>query len=261
MEPLDVNSQPASEPSEQPIRQLGIIDLMLVTTLLAVQFKLRQTSMETYGDAVPMWALMPMIFAYAITMSLSLAAFFWLPMQYSRTGKFFRHPGHWILGNYAILSTGWVISIICFTFFVKTSQDSNSSFLRALGMFSVAACCLLGAILLAVAAFKLRGRWRAVVIFLFIESNISALGSVLFAIGFLDYYWGFEIASWCNTASQVVGAIAAIGIVIAVIIDFVKKVQRDWIHWIGIVVSGAILLLFPLLQFAIQYFLIRQGNQ
>jgi len=65
----------------------------------------------------------------------------------------------------------------------------------------------------------------------------------------------FYYVLWFQEGKQVVGFVAAITTGVAVCIDLVIKSQRDWLHWIGVVVAVVDLVLVPLLRFVSIYFM------
>ena len=244
------------EQAEQRIRPFGIIDLIVVTTAMAVLFKLHGLHMSSRSsDSGPMWMLL--VFGYAMSSvwsGLALSALYWLPMQFSGTGKFFRQPGHWILGCFSIFSIGRVVFRVWFIH--GPSLDITDALLPAVGLLVWSVSYLCGAILATVAAFKVRGGWRVSMMFL-IAFSIS--GMVAYAMGAIAIFFSlssmFYYLSWFQGGQQVVGFLVAITTGVAVCIDLVKKSRRDWLHWIGVVVVVVDLALIPLLQFVSVYFM------
>ena len=242
------------EQAEQRIRPFGIIDLIVVTTAMAVLFKLHGLHMSSRSsDSGPMWMLL--VFGYAMSSGLALSALYWLPMQFSGTGKFFRQPGHWILGCFSIFSIGGVAFLVCFIIH-GPSLDITDALLPAVGLLVWSVSYLCGAILATVAAFKVRGGWRVSMMFL-IAFSISVM--VAYAMGAIAIFFSlssmFYYLSWFQGGQQVVGFLVAITTGVAVCIDLVKKSRRDWLHWIGVVVVVVDLALVPLLQFVSFYFM------
>ena len=246
--------QPKHEQAEQCIRPFGIIDLIVVTTAMAVLVKLDGLYMSSENsDSVPMWMLI--VFIYAMSSGLALSALYWLPMQFSGTGKFFRQPGHWILGCFSIFSIGGVVDLVC-SIIHGPSLDQSGALLPAVGILVLSVGSLCGAILATVAAFKVRGGWRVSMMFL-IAFSIS--GMVVYATGAIAIHFRsssmFYYVLWFQEGKQIVGFVAAITTGVAVCIDLVRKSQRDWLHWIGVVVAVVDLVLVPLLQFVSVYFM------
>ena len=242
------------EQAEQRIRPFGIIDLIVVTTAMAVLFKLHGLHMSSRSsDSGPMWMLL--VFGYAMSSGLALSALYWLPMQFSGTGKFFRQPGHWILGCFSIFSIGGVVFLVCFIIH-GPSLDITDALLPAVGLLVWSVSYLCGAILATVAAFKVRGGWRVAMMFL-IAFSIS--GMVAYAMGAIGILFSlnsmFDYVAMFQGGQQVVGFFAAITIGVAVCIGLVKKSQWDWLHWIGVVVAVVDLVLVPLLRFVSIYFM------
>ena len=58
---------------------------------------------------------------------------------------------------------------------------------------------------------------------------------------------------WSQGASRIVGVATAVAVGVAGCIDLAKKTQRDWLHWVAVVVVMTNLVLVPLLLFADTY--------
>ena len=246
--------QSKHEQAEQRIRPFGIIDLIVVTTAMAVLFKLHGLHMSSRSsDSGPMWMLL--VFGYAMSSGLALSALYWLPMQFSGTGKFFRQPGHWILGCFSIFSIGGVVNWVCFIIH-GPSIVHGDALLPAVGLLVVSISYLCEGILATVAAFKVRGGWRVSMMFLIAFSISGMVAYATIAIGILfSLNSMFDYVAMFQGGQQVVGFFAAITIGVAVCIGLVKKSQWDWLHWIGVVVAVVDLVLVPLLRFVSIYFM------
>ncbi len=244
--------QPENEQAGQRIRPFGIIDLIVVTTAMALQFKLYGLYMANSNiNSVSMW--MPLVFIYAMSPGLALSALYWLPMQFSCAGKFFRQPGYWILGCFSIVAVGGVARSICFLNFDPSLDPAINYVLYAILFLSIVAN-VCGAILLVVSAFRVQGRWRVAMIFLIAYFLVGSIRLAMLAFTYAGMFWFIEHLPWSETVEFVVGAIAAVALVVASCLDLVKRAPRDWLHWIGVVVAVVDLALVPLLEFASAYF-------
>jgi len=240
--------------AQQRIRPFGIIDLIVLTTVMAFQFKLYSSYMSIINnsDTTPMWIRMPLVFIYTMSSSLALSALYWLPIQFSCTGKFFRQPGYWILGCFSIVSIGGVARSICFLNFDPTLDSAKNYALYAILLVSIVAN-ICGAILLIVSVFKVQGRWRVAIIFLIAYLFVGIIRLVMFIFMYTNIFWFIDYSPWCETVEFLVGATTAATIVVAGGLDLMKRAPRDWLHWTGVVVAVIVLALMPLLQFASTY--------
>ena len=249
--------QPKNKQPKKRIRPFGIIDLIIVTTAMAVLFKLYSLHMaSSKGDSVSMWVMMPVIFTYAMSSGLALSALYWLPMQFSHTRKLFRQPGHWILGCFLIISIGGFANWACVIGYGRSlTIDGNVAIIPSIGFFAISISYLCGAILSGIAAFKAQIRWRVAMIFLVVYFTTNVISYAMFTLGLLGCFDSvFYFAMLCVSIDQIVGVGAGIATLVAVCIDVARKPQRDWLHWIGVVVVVLNLLLASLLQLAITYF-------
>ena len=72
--------QPKHEQAEQRLRPFGIIDLVVVTTAMAVLFKLQSISRGGAEFPIPNWVMTPWLFFTATVMAMSLSAGYWLSL-------------------------------------------------------------------------------------------------------------------------------------------------------------------------------------
>ena len=100
--PFPDSSLPVSE-ANRPNRlpPFRILDLMVLTSAMAfvfmVQDKMMASQPETFQSTA--WLIIRMV--NAIPGGIAIASIFWIANQQWVTGRFFLHPGHWILGGYA----------------------------------------------------------------------------------------------------------------------------------------------------------------
>jgi len=248
--------QPKNKQPQTRIRPFGIIDLIVITTAMALQFKLYSLNMASgKSDSVSMWVMMPVAFTYAMSSGLALSALYWLPMQLSHTRKLFRQPGHWILGGFLIVSIGGIINWACLIGYGwSISIDGTIAIIPSIGFLAISICYLSGAILSAIAASKTQVRWRVAMIFLvgyFIANVINYAIVALSLIGFDSVLYFISLS---QAVERIVGLSTGIAILIVVCIDLARKRKRDWLHWTGVVVVVLNLMVSPLLQFATTYF-------
>ena len=247
--------QPKREQVEQRIRPFGIIDLIVVTTAMAVLFKLQSITMGGTESPAPNWVMMPLLFFSTAVMALSLSAGYWFSIHYRQTGKLFRHPGHWMLGSSLIVWTGWLINEICYLT-VKQLEPSLSESIQAVTMFGVAVTYLLGTILLVISTFSPRGRWSVPKAGLAVYLLVNCLQYAMLATAMCGWNWLFEASNVIDSVGKILGLILAFCIAALIAVDFTKKVKRDWLHWIGIVEILIYLTVLPLFHF----FLLRYLN-
>ena len=247
--------QPKREQVEQRIRPFGIIDLIVVTTAMAVLFKLQSITMGGTESPAPNWVMMPLLFFSTAVMALSLSAGYWFSIHYRQTGKLFRHPGHWILGSSLVVWTGWLIQGICYVS-VKDLEPSLSDSIQAVAMFVVAVTYLLGTIPMVIGAFFPRGRWSVAKVGLAGYLCVNCLQYATVAIAMCGRYWFFGVSDVIGSIGKIIALILAFCIATLIAVDFTKKVKRDWIHWIGIVEILIYLTFLPLFHF----FLLRYLN-
>jgi len=244
--------QPKHEQAEQRLRPFGIIDLVVVTTAMAVLFKLQIISRGGTEFPIPNWVMTPWLFFTATVMAMSLSAGYWFSIHYRQTGKLFRHPGHWMLGSSLIVWTGWLINEICYLT-VEQLEPSLSESIQAVTMFVVAVAYLLGTIPLAIGAFFPRGRWSVAKVGLAGYLCVNCLQYATVAIAMCGWYRLFRVSNVIDSVGKIIGLILAFYIATLIAVDFTKKVKRDWLHWIGIVEILIYLTVLPLFHF----FLIR----
>ena len=91
-------------------------------------------------------------------------------------------------------------------------------------------------------------------IFLIAYFLVGSIRLAMFAFTYAGMFWFIEHLPWSETVEFVVGAIAAVALVVASCLDLGKRAPRDWLHWIGVVVAVVDLALVPLLEFASVYF-------
>ena len=249
-----------SEPQQDNMRRLGIIDLMLVTTAVAFVFMLHGAVKSDTDFLPPDWLLYPFLFAGAMTLGLVLPAIYWIPVLYARTGKIFSHPGHWILGAQLFVAT-WAIGFYVvyavgqsFSFddariFYPISNLIGGGFYSASMILSIIAAIMLKEIRWKVASILVAGSFAAEGFGLAFQ-GITMLDSLGFSL--YQWYWIIDIFKY------IAMAIASLGIIVAVLVDWTSDVSRDWLHRVGLISKLASLTVMPLLQFLVVRYITMQ---
>ena len=233
------------------MRRLGIIDLMLVTTVVVCNFALFQV--DAPASRTSAWIFYPLFFTRQLTLGLVLPAIYWLPLNYLQTGKMFSQPGHWILGAFFLVliwNLGFYIALVSLG---KFSLDEQTFFIAA--NFIRPAFLLGAAALSIVAAFETRVvRWKIALIFLTLYFVAQELQSVFYSImpyylSLLSYEWGVGIAY------NVCVVLATIFIIAAILLDWKSRIARDWLHRVGWVSTLTYMSVFPLLKIVLMRFI------
>ena len=250
-----------NEPQQPEMRRLGIIDLMAITTAVAVAFSLNEAARSETDISSTLWIFYPYLFVGAMTLGISLPAIYWIPVHYARTGKMFSQPGHWMLGAQFVVSAWSICYLITYILLKKPSFEIGETFF-AIAFFLYGGFQLAAMIISIIAAFKLeKVRWKIVSILLAVSFASQGLGQAVQGISWLDGFDFLYRFQWIvDVFKIVVGLIAAIGITVAVLVDWKSKVSRDWLHRVGLVVMLATLTLLPLLQFLFVRLLMSQNQ-
>lgn len=242
-------------------RPFGIIDMMIVTGTIAFVFMIYESSgFNRFEDH---WIYLAMRFSYAFTTGTFLAALIWIPRQCARTGKFFHHPGHWILGAQTIGSLGiftfWILRLF-FVEDVSSIQDQDLKWYAVI-TFATAVFHLTATAVLVAAIFSSKRRWQIVMGLLAMTSlgtailNTSYGVSILGMMDVIDPSWT-SWSAFLQAGLRVFKVAPAVAIAVAVTMDLFSKPKRDWMHWIGLATTFAALTLLPLLQFVFSRMLI-----
>ena len=249
-----------NEPQPDNMRRLSIIDLILITTAVAFVFMLHGTVESNTDFSPPDWLWYPLLFVIAMKLGLVLPAIYWIPALYARTGKFFRHPGHWILGAQFVIAIWSVGSYIAYLLgqrfiaddvpnFYAISNLTGTGFHLAAMIFSIVAAILLKEI-----------RWKISMILLAGSFAVEGFALAYQAISMNDSF-GITLHEWqwvIDIFMYIAMAIASIGIIVAVFLDWTSKVSRDWLHWLGLISKLASLTVIPLLHFILVRYMMSQ---
>ena len=143
-----------------PVRRFQIIDLMIMTAAMAFALMTSQPYQSFYGELHWLFSL-PLYFQVSV-IGIYLAGIIWLSRQRVESGRFFIHPGHWILGGGAIYTIGMVVhSFIAAHIFNDNNffDDESRAWLK-LCYFTMAGLRGLSVIVLTSACFYNSARWR-----------------------------------------------------------------------------------------------------
>lgn len=246
-----------NEPQQHTMRRMGIIDLMAITTAVAFVFMLHEAAQFNQHSAVPTWLSYTFLFMGAATLGLVLPAIYWIPVHYARTGKIFSQPGHWILGAQlvsAIWSIGFYVAAIRREKLV--SEDIPIHFYATANLFGTG-FQLVSMFILIIAAITLKEvRWKTASILLAVSVAFYGFKLAFQASNMLgwggSYFYNWQVIEGIHQTTMVT---AAIGIIVAVLVDWKNKVSRDWLHRLALISMLITLTIFPLLQFLLMFFI------
>ncbi len=265
MEELDqIQSEPPNVDSiERPKRlpPISILDLLVVTTALAFAFMIMgrlnkiaaQSPLSPYADLAfwDVWRMMS-----SVLPGITFAGIYWIVKQKQTTGKFLWQPGHWILAAYAVLqvvqfTTGLVMNYI----FGGSSFPGDSGWLTLFFLLQLLAN-LTAVVILLVAPFRCPVQWRWV---------LATAALTLFIDGLLYANNLQIIPPSAFFRVTIMYGIYAVGIpcilllIVAAIIDVMQKTQRDWLHWIGVLVLFLAFIDHPMVRYHLFDFLKAQS--
>ena len=227
-------------------RPLGIIDLMILTAAIAFMFMIFESKLAYQGEQ---WIYQVFKFASAGVNGTFLASIVWLLWQRARTGRFFHHPGHWILGA-ELIGVAGVIGFWVVIWSVYRNKEAIDHFLHGIGYFVSAGLYLFALGIFVTAVSSTERRWRIPMVLLAANCLTKALTSVFWGFLIMDRLegmWSFDFGEKLQVGSRIVAVCAAIAICTVAINDLRKKVPRDWLHWVGLIATFALLTVLPFL--------------
>jgi len=236
----------------QPNRPLRIIDLMILTAAIAFMFMLFESRFAQQSNQ---WLHQVFKFASAIINGSFLASIIWLIMQRVRSGRFFHHPGHWILGAKLIPILGGLLFWIVLLQVLKETNDDLSNL--ALHWVAISHLFTAGLHLLALGVFvtacvSSEWGWRIPMALLATDCLTNVAMGVLWGVSTLQSFggsWTYQLANNAQAGNRIVAVCAAIALGIMAIKELRKKVPRDWLHWLGLIATLALLTVLPLIEF------------
>jgi hypothetical protein len=144
-------------------------------------------------------------------------------------------PGHWLLLVHGLqTAVGWIAHLVLVTL--------RRSYLDMPGVLVLVAVCGVGAVASGVACWRLRdrGAWR---LYLLVSALLDLLvaGGWLFA--FYAPYIGTGYMPFAPALQILGGLLLGLALLGLVVVELVRGVRRDWLHWVGVALS----LIYPVL--------------
>jgi len=227
---------------------------MILTATIAFALKLFDS--PHFGFGVENWLYQTYEYASAAILGVFLASIIWICLQRVRTGRFFHHPGHWLLGADMLtaLATIGFWSALWYSQIEFTNEEQLDAYSRIYVFYCLvsAGVSVLGAGILIWAARSNERRWLIPMLLLALRSLAIAFAWACYGVYFLESfkpYSAYLMAEKVRAGNNIVMVCAAIAICIAVSIGLRKKVTRDWLHWLGLSATLISLTAMPLLQY------------
>lgn len=246
---VDSSSRPL-EPSQAKLR---ILDVVVVTTTIAVVLSISNFLLRPYagfiGPEIAAWVY-ALLFGAVVYSGLSLAM---IPVcflrWYRKRGPFFLHPGH-LLGMYVGVNGALMLTLLVLVapldYRVATESSMMSSgdpqlyFVR-LGLFIVGYSFLqllcTGFPLVGMRLFRER-YWRLTFVILICSASVRFVPSVASGLSLLSTRGVFDLDGWglFFTVAHVLMMVASvIAVVTSLVLDLRNQVRRDWIHYTSLV--------------------------
>ena len=229
---------------------------MLITTSIALVLKLHGTVTPHAGRALSDWPFYYLNLSVGVVaLGFALPAIYWLPAYYIQTKEMLRQPGHWMLSAQLLVSI-WYIGFYV-AYLSQTKFDSSirsffsSAFFFGVG-FHVAAVAVLF-----IAAIKLNEvRWKIALVllavFLFnqgLENTCIACMTADISDAFDRFDTFYDLLMAVKFSRYIVVSATLISIAIAILVDWRRKASRDWLHWMGVISTVAVLTSIPLINY------------
>ena len=236
---------------EQAIRPLGISHLLILTATIAMMSAWQEWSHRLFDTAANMPALpyaKMFRFASAISTGGLIAALIWLVLEYRRTGKLLRHPGHWMLFLKSCSALAHLVrnSLLFFFFQIDEMASSDRSYVIYLGLgFIQVAGLIIGWICSIIAARK---EYTATWVWVFGLMLFVTILELLTPFAVFAFRW--QVVYWSTSLIQVMILLA---IAFAAIRDVRLGVKRDWMHWYAIGMAVLAFVISPLLQLLVVF--------
>lgn len=220
-------------PSYCPPR-LGIIHLLGWVTVAAVLMKfnvamemLKTTPSRSVSET---FKLVQQIITYSGTIMMAATLVGGMVFYYDRfcrKSKGSLQPGHWLIAIHSVAS---VISLIIWLGMSILSRDESmnqDAFRIYIAIYGFIYLGMAIACFFAVRRLAERGRWRWVLIYMTIENGFQGImyGYAALHRDVFMHYLNTQCCGYPLVALELV----------AMIIDLVKRVPRDWLHWLGVV--------------------------
>ena len=238
----------SEEPPLKPVRPLGILELILCTTTIALAIvwdDLLVRYQLSFQQGTDTWTAFYRI-ASATTLGLFMAGLIILVRQWkevSRPGTFPRNPGHWFiifegLSGFTLIVLTTFFGALAYQWGELTEISETISFRVLPPAFQVVQYSLIGLINLAfsafaiVAAFQIRRcgwHWVSTMMFFALKMVTAAI-----------FYSMFVVQNWFQTNFSMINiffllepistTVTALVLLTAITISLVRKEKLDWIH-------------------------------
>ena len=241
--PADVSPFAPTSPFVEYLQppRLGIIHLLAWTAAMAVLMKFGQGMKMLQADAVsslgPAYETMQSIMqsAYAAVGAAGfVGAAILLMTKIRRTPGNFQ-PGHWILLVNAPVMLMYYLSFMLLAVWGRL-EDRPVDFAWHLGTIALLSLLHAGGYIVAIWKARAPRRWKAYFLLLVLVLLLQSLIYLVVALTDRSILlsWGW---------SMVWSAIGGISLLTVVLFDLLKRTRRDWVHWTGVAVVAASVLL------------------